>query len=215
MGDRSETAQHLRQLARGELAGSTGAVAELREATGRRLAHGLSSGRDARCRGACLSLRSIGGGSRKGPVRGGRSRTLDDGLKFSPDQPSVRARSATIPFSAAPSALDSPRGGGLARADQGLPQGRSDALAGPKDTPDSEYDSLTAQERGQVRASEGSVRHVEVFQMGSLRTSPTRQPDHQTPACDRRRAGPTAPRPSPPHGGDTPPAARRPQPRRG
>jgi hypothetical protein len=43
-------------------------------------------------------------------------------------------------------------------------------------------------ERGQVRASEGSVRHVEVFRMGSVRTSilgrPRRLPGHRR--ADRR-----------------------------
>jgi len=53
---------------------------------------------------------------------------------------------------------------------------------------------LETAERGQVRASEGSVRHVEVFQMGGMRTSiigrPRRLPrdrrarDHYTVNCE-------------------------------
>jgi hypothetical protein len=35
---------------------------------------------------------------------------------------------------------------------------------------DFETELIQARERSQVRASEGSVRHVEVFQMGSVRT---------------------------------------------
>jgi len=51
-----------------------------------------------------------------------------------------------------------------------------------------EAELVQARERGQVRASEGSVTHVEVFQMGSVRTSilgrPRPLPGHRH--ADRR-----------------------------
>ena len=41
---------------------------------------------------------------------------------------------------------------------------------------DFEAELIEACERGQVRAREGSVKHVEAFQMGSVRTSILRRP---------------------------------------
>ena len=41
-----------------------------------------------------------------------------------------------------------------------------------------EAEQIEVGERGQVRGSEGSVRHVEVFQMGSVRTSIIGRPRH-------------------------------------
>ena len=48
---------------------------------------------------------------------------------------------------------------------------------------DFEAELVEAGERGQVRASEGSVRHVEVFQMGGVRTSNIGRP-RRLPALD-------------------------------
>jgi hypothetical protein len=65
------------------------------------------------------------------------------------------------------------------------------ALAGLESLPrDFEAELVEAAERGQVSAGEarnrGSVRHVEVFQMGSVRTSIFGRP---RPLPDHRRAG--------------------------
>ena len=51
---------------------------------------------------------------------------------------------------------------------------------------DLEAELIEAGERGQVRASEGSVGHVEVFRMGSVRTSIFGRP--RPPSTYRRAA---------------------------
>ena len=52
---------------------------------------------------------------------------------------------------------------------------------------DFEAELINANERGQVRASEGSVKHVEVFPMGSVRTPIIGRP---RPLPRQRRATP-------------------------
>jgi len=51
-----------------------------------------------------------------------------------------------------------------------------------------ETELVETAERGQIRAGEGSVRHVEVFQMVSVRTSILRRP---RPLSSHRRADTT------------------------
>ena len=67
------------------------------------------------------------------------------------------------------SALASAAPAPLVRVDDTTRQHRTIGLKALPD--DLESELFKAAERGQVRASEGSVRHVEVFQMGSVRTS--------------------------------------------
>ncbi len=65
---------------------------------------------------------------------------------------------------------------------------RRDRPVGLKPLPDHlESELVEAAERGQVRASEGSVRHVEIFQVDSVRTSILGRP---RPLPDDRRADP-------------------------